>query len=128
MVRLRQQGYTDAGPVKVSGTHNMDLFYGSAKYSEPSFTATNQAAYGSAEAGMMKWAATAGVGATGSKGLNTQIISGEVNVFHAKAEGEWNVFIGKMFAEDPPATPAPPPTAPLASPPFSGSSTLPAWA
>jgi uncharacterized Zn-binding protein involved in type VI secretion len=89
MIRLRQKGYTDAGPVELSGTNNMDLFYGSAKYSVPSFTGANQAAYGSAEAGMMKWAVSGGVGAPGAKGLNSQSIGAEVNMFHAKAEGDW---------------------------------------
>lgn len=89
MIRMRNKGYHDVGPVEMGGTHSLDLFYANAKYSAPMTPQSGQAVYGSAEAGMMKWGGTLSTGAPGSKGLNSQSIGTEVNMFHAKAEGDW---------------------------------------
>jgi len=86
--RMRNSGQVDVGSVEFGGTHNLDVLYATAKVSN----LTNdygQAVSGTAEAGMMKWGVGGTTGAAGSKGLNPAAgLGGEVNLMHAKAEGD----------------------------------------
>lgn len=87
MVRMRNQGYTDLGPVEIGGKHNMDLFYGRG---QAGMTANyGVGANASAEVGMIKEGAEVSIGPAGDKGKNPYAAVGaEYDMFHAEAKGD----------------------------------------
>lgn len=89
-VRMRNAGQRDVGAVEVGGTHSMDVLYANVKASaKGGDDGEGGALSGTAEAGMLKWGAGGAVGAAGDKGLNPALgVGGEVNMLHAKAEGD----------------------------------------
>ena len=91
-VRMRNAGQVNVGGVEFGGTHSMDVLYASGKASlhEPDAASGGDGSVsGTAEAGLMKWGVGGTVGAKGSKGLNPALgVAGEVNMMHAKADGD----------------------------------------
>jgi uncharacterized Zn-binding protein involved in type VI secretion len=90
-VRMRNAGQKDIGGAELGGTHSLDVLYGNARasYMPAPNGGEGGSVSGTAEAGMMKWAAGGTVGAAGSKGLNPILgVTGEANMMHAKADGD----------------------------------------
>lgn len=101
LVRMRNEGFRDVGPVEVGARHNLDAFYAGGRASflpgpaintgDPNnpVASTGGAIGGAAEIGAYREGASLLIGPAGDQGRNPYLeLGAEGRLFHAEAEGE----------------------------------------